>query len=139
MPDRPAMKDLAPGFARIARIDAQSEALLARRNTEIDRIRTEGARVLRIAIKRAGLVRGETLISDGRWRMGIYQGTSFSWPPIQPRAKWSLHVHYQSVQKDGRPGKRKERHLICLDHPGDIAGKVRIVGRMVNGRAVWND
>jgi hypothetical protein len=138
MPDRPAMKNLAPAFARIARIDAQSEILLARRNTEIDRIRKECVRVARIAIKRAGLVRGKTLISDGKWRMGIYQGTSIDYPPSVAGKKWPLHVHYQSVQKDGRAGKRRERHLLYLDHPGDIGGAVQIVGKMTDGKAVWN-
>lgn len=135
---RPAMKDLTPAYARIARIDAQQSALFDRREAEFQRIRKEGARVAKIAIRRAGLVRGETIISTARWALGIYDGTELNWPPMAPSQEWSFRIHYRAIGLRGTACKKLDSHTVFVTHPGDVCGGLRIVGRMVNGKAVYD-
>lgn len=136
MPDRPTMKDLAPAFARIAKIEAQQQALWDKREAEFHRIRKEGSRVTLKAVRKAKLVKGESVIRIGKWVHGIYEGTELNWPPSKPCKEWSFLIHVRTIRKNGRPGKGKNRHAVFVDHPGDVARDVRIVGRVVEGRVV---
>lgn len=133
-----AMKDLTAAYARIARIDAQQSSLFDKREAEFQRIRKEGTRVARLAIRRAGLVRGETIISTARWALGVYEGTELNWPPMAPSKEWSFRVHYRSILSSRRAGRKMDSHAVFVTHPGDVFDGLRIVGRMVDGKAVWN-
>lgn len=136
---RPAMKNLAPAFARIAKLEAQQSEIYDRREAEFARIRKEVARVARIALRRAGLVRGETVIRIGRWVHGIYEGTELNWPPGKPGKEWSFRIRIRRIRKDGRPGKGVDTHAAFVEHPGDVPRDVRIVGKVVEGKVVHHD
>lgn len=136
MRKRPVMKNLAPAYARIEKLDSQHAVIWFKREAEFKRIRDEGARVARIALRRAGLVRGESVIRIGKWAYGIYDGTELNWPPMAPSKEWSFRVYLCTVLKSGRPGKGKETHAIFVEHPGDVTTTIRIVGKVVNGRVV---
>jgi hypothetical protein len=127
------MKDLAPAFRRVDRISAQIQALHAKQEAEFARINKEARRVAKIAIRKAGLKRGETLIQIGRWDCGIYEGTEIHW---SSKDRWWRRIHYRSVLKDGRPGKARRIHAGYVAHPGDVVADVKIVGRVTAGKAV---
>ena len=127
------MKDLAPAFARIAKIAAQFNVLHKKQEAEFQRINKEGRRVARIALKRAKLVRGETLIQIGKWDRGIYEGAEIH---VSTQDKWWRRIHYRSVLKSGRPGNGK--HIVAgyVEHPADVARDVRTIGKLVDGKVM---
>lgn len=133
---RPAMKNLGPAYARIAKIEAHQSALFDKREAEFLRIRNEGSRVARAAIKKAGLIRGETVVQIGRWDRGIYDGSSLNWPPSGLAKQWSFLVLYRSIRKNGRPGKGIHRAAVFVEHPGDVTNNIQIIGRVVGRKVV---
>lgn len=128
------MKDLTAAYARIARLEAQAEAIYDKREAEFRRIRKEGRRVAQIAIRKAKMVRGETLIQIGKWVVGIYEGTELNWPASGPEKEWSFIIHTRTVRKDGRPGKGLQRNGVFVAHPGLIFEHVKIVGKITTGK-----
>jgi hypothetical protein len=124
------MKNLAPTFARIARLDRVAQETYEKRDAELRRIAAEGRRVAWAAIKKAGWKRGETLLASrgAGWALGIYQGTSLPYPPMREGDKWSLQIHTLSVRSNGKPGKAKGVEWVSVDDPSMICEDYKIVG-----------
>jgi hypothetical protein len=124
------MKNLAPTFARIARLDKIAEDAYQKRDVELQRVTAEGKRVALTAIKKAGWKRGETLLArkGAGWAIGIYQGTSMPYPPMREGDKWSLRIHTLSVRSNGKPGKAKGVEWVAVDDPSQICDDYKIVG-----------
>jgi hypothetical protein len=124
------MKNLAPNFARIARLDKLAEEIFQKRDFELRRITTEGKRVALAAIKKAGWKRGETLLArkGAGWAIGIYQGTSMPYPPTREGEKWSMRIHTLSVRGNGKPGTAKGVEWVTVDNPSMICDDYKVVG-----------
>lgn len=132
------LKDLSGSFKRLAKIETEIRELLDKQDAEAKRISAEGRKVVLAAIKKAGWVRGETLLAyrERGWAVGIYQGTSMPHPPMKSGDKWSMRIHTLSVLKDGKPGKAKGVEWVAVDDPAMICDGFKIVGKIVPAKVV---
>ena len=132
------LKNLAPCFARIARLEKIAQDAYDKRDIELKRIASEGRRVSLAAIRKAGWKRGETLLGkDGTGRViGIYQGTSMPYPPMTADAKWSMRIHTLSVKKNGKPGTAKSVEWVSVDNPSQVCDGYKIIGTISPAKVV---
>lgn len=132
------MKNMAPAFARIARLEKIADDAYTKRDAEVTRIGNEGKRVALAAIRKAGWVRGETLLAkiSGGWAIGIYQGTSMPYLPMKAGDKWSMRIHTLSVRNNGKPGTAKGVEWVAVDDPARICEGYKIVGTITPKKVV---
>lgn len=124
------LKNLAPAFARISRLEKIAQDAYDKRGVELKRIGAEGERVALAAIRKAGWKRGETLLAriGCGWAIGIYQGSSMPYPPISADAKWSIRIHTLSVKRNGKPGKARSIEFAVVGDPSHICDGYKIIG-----------
>lgn len=134
------MRSLEPAFKRLASIRAQERALYLRERREIVALAHLGTIEVRAALKRLKLVPGETLIAHARrgWAIGIYLNARIQFSPRKSEDKWVIGVLCQSVLATGRPGKAKTWTSISVMAPRDIAGAIKVVGRITIRTAAHN-
>lgn len=124
------MRDLTPAWNRIARYEAQAGALRRKIEAEHMRIKLLAKREMDAALKRAGIVPGQTVIGDKNWRMiGLFRGVRVqsSKRPGPRSPNWWIEIHYRSIRSDGRLGQRIGYKGVSVDEPREIATKLTIM------------
>lgn len=137
------MTDVAAIIARLAQIDAERDAL----RDEDKRLSAElgrwGEHRARVAMLKAGFDPGQSVIVERRvirgteytYSMGVLLKIEATWVSGYTR-DWTLHVHYRTLMKNGRLGRKLDYRSFCLSDPAWLPDHFRAVGRTDRKKAL---
>lgn len=125
--------DIFPAFRRIAAIASQREALEARHDREIRRLRKIGAKQLVRALRPLALQPRITIVDEitetfAVWPMGLFLGCAVSTPPGRPSDPWFVVVHFRPILKSGRLSATRGRRTFRVTTLADMAKRLNVAG-----------